>query len=127
MSEYDILKKLQMSLLNPIPKQKPKSGRFWKSDRAQFRSLRKDKGNRRPFEHRMKLKEEKEKNREIASEMREQKNKRKEDIRRRMEENKKKKEENQLKSEIFQVVKNPNKIKRMKKRDLAKRDLLGKI
>ena len=46
---------------------------------------------------------------------------------RRIEENKKAKEERQLKNEVYQVVKNPNKIKRMKKRDLAKRDILGKI
>ena len=28
---------------------------------------------------------------------------------------------------LLQVVKNPNKIKKMKKRDLAKRDILGKV
>ena len=30
--------------LNKIPRQKPKSGKFWKAERKQFRSLRKDKG-----------------------------------------------------------------------------------
>ena len=44
-----------------------------------------------------------------------------------MEENTKKKEERQLKNEVFQIVKNPNKIKKMKKRDLAKRDILLKV
>ena len=44
--EYELLMKLQSTLDNPIPRQKPKSGRFWKAERKQFRSLRKDKGNR---------------------------------------------------------------------------------
>ena len=33
-------------LLNKIPRQKPKSGKFWKDGRSQFRALKKDKGQR---------------------------------------------------------------------------------
>lgn len=49
------------------------------------------------------------------------------DLRQRIAENKKKKEEKQLKNEVYQVVRNPNKIKKMKKSDLVKRDILAKV
>merc|ERR1712013_718382 len=69
-----------------IPRQKPKSGKFWKEGRQQFRQIKRDKGKKFTFEQRMKNKEEK--------------------------------IENEEKSEQFQVIKNPAKIKRMKKKQL---------
>merc|ERR1712113_203022 len=100
------------SLVAPkqIPRQKPKSGKFWKAERSAFRAIKKDKGQRLSFEQRLALKEEKE------------------EMRKKIEENKAKKLENERKAEQFQVIKNPAKIKRMKKkqlRQLEKRDTLA--
>lgn len=113
--------------LNKIARQKPKSGKFWKDERKQFRSLRKDKGLRRTFEERVKVKEVKARNKEMADLLMQAKISKRQDQRRRMEENTKAKEARQLKNEVFQIVKNPNKIKKIKKRDLAKRDILLKV
>merc|ERR1712228_958029 len=98
------------SLVAPkqIPRQKPKSGKFWKEERSAFRSLKKDKGQRLSFDQRLAMKEE--------------------EMRKKIEENKAKKMENERKAEQFQVIKNPAKIKRMKKkqlRQLEKRDILA--
>merc|ERR1711992_228654 len=100
-------------------RQKPKSGRFWKGQRGQFRQIKRDKGQRPSFEQRLKLKEEKRRNKEMLAEMLlQRKNQAKEDLRKRMEENKAKQLENQRKNEQYQVIKNPAKLKRMKKKQL---------
>merc|ERR1719166_905808 len=104
------------SLVAPkqIPRQKPKSGKFWKAERSAFRAIKKDKGQRLSFEQRLALQE--------------QKNQKKEEMRKKIEENKAKKLQNERKAEQFQVIKNPAKIKRMKKkqlRQLEKRDILA--
>lgn len=112
-----------------IPRQKPKSGKFWKEGRNAFRSLKKDKGNRMNFEQRLAMKQEKEKNRDLAVLLQKRKAMKKEEMRKKIEENKTKKSENEKKSEQYQVIKNPAKIKRMKKkqlRQLEKRDILSK-
>jgi len=118
------------SLVAPkqIPRQKPKSGKFWKAERSAFRAIKKDKGQRLSFEQRLALKEEKVRNRDLAKTLLEQKNQKKEEMRKKIEENKAKKLENERKAEQFQVIKNPAKIKRMKKkqlRQLEKRDILA--
>jgi len=118
------------SLVAPkqIPRQKPKSGKFWKEERSAFRSLKKDKGQRLTFDQRLAMKEEKVRNRDLAKTLLEQKNLKKEEMRKKIEENKTKKLENERKAEQFQVIKNPAKIKRMKKkqlRQLEKRDILA--
>ena len=93
-----------------------------------FRSLKKDKGQRLTFDQRLAMKEEKVRNRDLAKTLLEQKNLKKEEMRKKIEENKTKKLENERKAEQFQVIKNPVKIKRMKKkqlRQLEKRDILA--
>ena len=69
-------------------------------------------------------------NRDLAKTLLEQKNQKKEEMRKKIEENKAKKLENEKKSEKFQLIKNPAKIKRMKKKQLRmleKRDVLGAV
>merc|ERR1712083_625394 len=110
-----------------IPRQKPKSGKFWKEGRQQFRQIKKDRGRKFTFEQRMKNKEEKLKNKELAELLLSRKAEKREEMRKKIEENKARKLENEKKSEQFQVIKNPAKIKRMKKKQLRmleKRDLV---
>merc|ERR1712034_35374 len=117
----------KMIVAKQIPRQKPKSGKFWKAGREQFRQIKKDKGKRFTFEQRMGNKEEKMKNKELADLLMNRKKMKKEEARKKIEENKAKKAENEKKSEQFQVIKNPAKIKRMKKKQLRmleKRDLV---
>ena len=67
-------------------------------------------------------------NRDLAKTLLEQKNQKKEEMRKKIEENKAKKLVNEKKAEQFQVVKNPAKIKRMKKKQLRqfeKRDIMA--
>ena len=69
-------------------------------------------------------------NRDLAKTLLEQKNQKKEEMRKKIEENKAKKLENERKGEQFQVIKNPAKIKRMKKkqlRQLEKRDIMATV
>jgi len=110
-----------------IPRQKPKSGKFWKAGRQQFRQIKRDKGKKFTFEQRMKNKEEKLKNKELADLLLSRKAMKKEELRKKIEENKARKLENEKKSEQFQIIKNPAKIKRMKKKQLRmleKRDIV---
>jgi len=110
-----------------IPRQKPKSGKFWKEGRQQFRQIKRDKGKKFTFEQRMKNKEEKLKNKELADLLLSRKAMKKEELRKKIEENKARKLENEKKSEQFQIIKNPAKIKRMKKKQLRmleKRDIV---
>merc|ERR1711902_422303 len=111
-----------------VPRQKPKSGRFWKGERSQFRQIKKDKGQRLTFEQRLKNKEEKQRNQELAVMLNQRKKQAKEDQRKRMEENKERRLENERRTEQYQIIKNPAKLKRMKKKQLRmleKRDILA--
>ena len=110
-----------------IPRKKTQSGRFWKGERSQFRQIKRDRGQRPSFEQRLKLKEEKIKNKELADLLKNRKNQEKEALRKRIDENKTRKLENEKKTEQYQVIKNQAKIKRMKKKQLRlieKRDIL---
>jgi len=97
-----------------LPRQKPKSGRFWKGERGQFRQIKRDRGQRHTFEARLKMKEEKLRNRDIAATLMQKKNQVKEELRMKIEENKARKLENEKKIEQYQVIKNPAKLNRGK-------------
>jgi len=119
--------KTSLVAVKQIPRQKPKSGKFWKEERVAFRSLKKDQGHRLTFEQRIKRKEEKLKNEELAKLLLQRKNDKKAEMRKKIEDNKAKKTENERKSEQYQIINNPAKIKRMKKKQLRmleKRDIL---
>merc|ERR1719347_1512389 len=80
-----------------IPRQKPKSGKFWKEGRQQFRQIKRDKEKKFTFEQRMKNKEEKIKNKELADLLLSRKAMKKEELRKKIEENKARKIENEKK------------------------------
>merc|ERR1712080_615034 len=105
----------------------PKPGKFWKIARPQFNSVKKDRGPRLTFDQKIERKESKEKAKEIANMLISRKIQKKRELREKIEANKKQKEENERRAEVYQVIKNPAKIKRMKKKQiwtLAKRDTL---
>merc|ERR1712106_1224783 len=71
----------KMIVSKQIPRQKPKSGKFWKEGRQQFRQIKRDRGQRFTFEQRLKMKEEKIKNKELAALLLNRKNIKKEEMR----------------------------------------------
>ena len=96
-----------------------KSGRFWKSERDCFRSVIKSKGLKQNFKLEMKRKEDLKRVKAYEQSLKDSAKKEKEDLRARKEENKKKREENQQKAEVYQEIKNPAKLKRMKNKTIA--------
>ncbi|XP_017494667.1 PREDICTED: coiled-coil domain-containing protein 86 [Rhagoletis zephyria] len=103
----------------------PKSGRPWKTPKQKFSTIKKSK-HRLPFEKKMELRNElrniKERSREIKEQRKEaavQKNQRRiENAERRL--------ANERRSEIVQIIKNPAKLRRMKKKQMRmieKRDI----
>ena len=104
-----------------------KSGRFWKGERDRFRSVIKTKGLKQKAcaKKRIAQKEQLLKVKHLEVQMKEEMKQKRQEHKLRQEENKKRKMENEKKSEIVQVIKNPAKIKRMKKKQLrllSKRD-----
>jgi len=104
-----------------------KSGRFWKSERDRFRSTIKSKGLKQvSSQKRIAQKQQILRVREYEKSLKEDVKRLREEKKQRTEENKKRRVENEKKNEIVQVIKNPAKIKRMKKKQLrmlAKRDV----
>ncbi|XP_048851631.1 coiled-coil domain-containing protein 86 [Brienomyrus brachyistius] len=112
-----------------IPTGKPKSGRVWKNrNKQRFSSLLRDKPLRSSWEKKMEAKREKELVKKYAQQLKEEKAREKEEKRKRREEGLRRREENERKAEIVQVIRNPAKMKRMKKKQLRrieKRDTLA--
>lgn len=104
---------------------KPKSGRIWKSDKERFASIKKSIRGKRPSQqiaYRNEIKEIK----QLSQSIKDAKRRENEEKRLRREENKRRRLENAQKSEIVQIIKNPAKLKRMRKKQLRmieKRDL----
>merc|ERR1712037_645878 len=106
-----VSKKIERIASTSVPKGKCKSGRFWKSERDRFRSTIKSRGLKQSLQQRIRAKEEKEKGRLLLQRL-------KDDQKRAIDEKKARREENAKRPEVVQLIKNPNKIKRMKKKQL---------
>ncbi|XP_066043454.1 coiled-coil domain-containing protein 86 [Chamaea fasciata] len=112
-----------------IPRGKPKSGRVWKDPgKKRFSHMIQDKALRSSWARKMKERQERKLVRELARQLEEAKQREKEEKKRRREENLKRRLENERKAEIVQVIRNPLKLKRAKKKQLRrveKRDTLA--
>ncbi|KAM7035057.1 coiled-coil domain-containing protein 86 [Acridotheres tristis] len=114
-----------------IPRGKPKSGRVWKDPgKKRFSHMIQDKALRTSWARKMKERQERKLVRDLARQLEEAKQREKEEKKRRREENLKRRLENEQKAEIVQVIRNPLKLKRAKKKQLRrveKRDTLAMI
>jgi len=108
-----------------------KSGRFWKSERCRFNTTIKSKGSKQKCDvKRVAKKQHDLKVREYEKLLKEDRINRINEKRKRSEQNKKMKEINERKNETVQIINNPVKIKRMKKKQLrmlAKRDVMNAV
>ncbi|KAH1172098.1 coiled-coil domain-containing protein 86 [Mauremys mutica] len=112
-----------------IPKGKPKSGRVWKDPgKKRFSHMIQDKPLRTSWERKMKERQEKKIVKDFARHLQEEKQREREEKKQRREENLKRRLENERKAEVVQVIRNPLKLKRAKKKQLRrieKRDTLA--
>ncbi|NXJ09484.1 CCD86 protein, partial [Odontophorus gujanensis] len=89
-----------------------------------------DKPLRTSWEQKLKVRQEKKLVRDLARQLQEAKQREREEKKRRREENLRRRLENERKAEIVQVIRNPTKLKRAKKKQLRrveKRDTLGML
>ncbi|CAF0853166.1 unnamed protein product [Didymodactylos carnosus] len=118
--------KKEKEQLHAIPRGKPKGGRTWKLQKGRFSAISRPKSLKMSYDERIKLKTGLNHTRSIEKEMWKAVNEKRDNLRKRQKENKERRLENERKGEIVQVIKNPAKIKRMKKKQLKsiqKRDL----
>lgn len=107
-----------------IPKGRPKSGRIWKTQKERFATVKKSVRGKATAKH-LAYREEIKQIKELSRSIKEERKQDNEQKRQRIEENKRRKLENERKSEIVQIIKNPAKLKRMRKkqlRQIEKRD-----
>ncbi|XP_061469037.1 coiled-coil domain-containing protein 86 isoform X1 [Rhineura floridana] len=112
-----------------LPRGKPKSGRVWKDiGKKRFSHMTQDKPLRTSWERKMKERQGKKMVKDLERQLEEEKQKEHEEKKQRREENLKRRQENERKAEIVQVIRNPLKLKRTKKKQLRrieKRDTLA--
>ncbi|XP_048216890.1 coiled-coil domain-containing protein 86 [Perognathus longimembris pacificus] len=112
-----------------IPKGKPKSGRVWKDrSKKRFSQMVQDKPLRTSWQRKMKERQERKLAKDFARHLEEEKEKRRQEKKQRRAENIRRRLENARKAEIVQVIRNPAKLKRAKKkqlRSIEKRDTLA--
>ncbi|XP_068541546.1 coiled-coil domain-containing protein 86 [Anas acuta] len=124
-------KKRQEAAGPAIPRGRPKSGRVWKEPgRKRFSLMVRDKPLRASWERKLQERQERRQVRELARQLQEAKQRQREEKKRRREENLKRRLENERKAEIVQVIRNPTKLKRAKKKQLRrveKRDTLAAL
>ncbi|KAL1789118.1 coiled-coil domain-containing protein 86 [Sigmodon hispidus] len=112
-----------------IPKGKPKSGRVWKDrSKKRFSQMVQDKPLRTSWQRKMKERQERKLTKDFARHLEEEKQRRRQEKKERRAENLKRRLENERKAEIVQVIRNPAKLKKAKKkqlRSIEKRDTLA--
>ncbi|KAL6088953.1 hypothetical protein STEG23_021110 [Scotinomys teguina] len=112
-----------------IPKGKPKSGRVWKDrSKKRFSQMVQDKPLRTSWQRKMKERQERKLTKDFARHLEEEKQRRRQEKKERRAENLRRRLENERKAEIVQVIRNPAKLKKAKKkqlRSIEKRDTLA--
>lgn len=108
----------KINQLRSIPKGRPISGRWWKPEKQRFRSINKDATGKKSWSKKMQLKQWRGDVLAKSAVIEAEKQKKKEDLKERQKINKIRREENARKSEIVQVIKDPRKIKKMKRKQL---------
>ncbi|XP_063881347.1 TNF receptor-associated factor family protein DDB_G0272098-like [Scylla paramamosain] len=108
----------KINQLRSIPKGRPISGRWWKAEKQRFRSINKDATGKKSWSKKMQLKQWRGDVMAKSAVIEAEKQKKKEDLKERQRINKIRREENAKKSEIVQVIKDPRKIKKMKRKQL---------
>lgn len=115
--------------LPAIPKGKPKSGRVWKDrSKKRFSQMVQDKPLRTSWQRKMKERQERKLAKDFARHLEEEKQRRRQEKKERRAENLRRRLENERKAEIVQVIRNPAKLKKAKKkqlRSIEKRDTLA--
>ncbi|XP_008046292.1 coiled-coil domain-containing protein 86 [Carlito syrichta] len=121
--------KEEKEALPVIPKGKPKSGRVWKDrSKKRFSQMIQDKPLRTTWQQKMKVRQERKLAKAFAQHLEEEKERRRKEKKQRRAENLKRRLENERKAEVVQVIRNPAKIKRARKkqlRSIEKRDTLA--
>lgn len=111
-----------------IPKGKPKSGRVWKDrSKKRFSQMVQDKPLRTSWQRKMKERQERKLAKDFARHLEEEKERRRQEKKQRRAENLRRRLENERRAEVVQVIRNPAKLKRAKKKQLRtieKRDTL---
>ncbi|CAF1134265.1 unnamed protein product [Adineta ricciae] len=118
--------KQEKERLHAIPKGKPKSGRTWKLNKGRYSAISRPKSLKLSYEERMKMRADLNETRNREKQMWNEVNEKRDKLKQRQKENKERRLVNERKGEVVQVIKNPTKIKRMKKkqlRSIEKRDL----
>ncbi|XP_027973895.1 coiled-coil domain-containing protein 86 isoform X1 [Eumetopias jubatus] len=112
-----------------IPKGKPKSGRVWKDrSKKRFSQMVQDKPLHTSWQRKMKERQERKLAKDFARHLKEEKEKRRQEKKQRRAENLKRRLENERRAEVVQVIRNPAKLRRAKKkqlRSIQKRDTLA--
>ncbi|XP_053627898.2 polyamine-modulated factor 1-binding protein 1 [Cherax quadricarinatus] len=104
--------------LKKTPRGLPVSGRWWKKEKERFRSINKDATGKKSWEKKMKIKQNRQNVMAKSAAIQAEKQRKKDELRERRRLNKIRREENAKKAEIVQVIKNPLKIKKMKRKQL---------
>ncbi|XP_058833195.1 coiled-coil domain-containing protein 86 [Topomyia yanbarensis] len=107
-----------------IPRGRPKSGRIWKTQKEKFSTVKKSIRGKATAKH-LAYREEIKQIKELSRSIKEERKQHNQEKRQRQEENKRRRLENERKSEIVQIIKNPAKLKRLRKkqlRQIEKRD-----